>query len=230
MSRIGSRYLLRTSGVEVQVTLKRMKNLRMRVDPSDASIRVSAPWHVGRAEIEEFVGRNAAWAVEAQTRARMNAPERLVSGGRARLWGRWHELVVVDGARAVAAFEEDRIRITRPEGDEDAARRALTALHRRELAPAIDHYLQLHSPYVGRGPSRIRLARMRSRWGSCNQVTGAMSFSIALAERPREQLEYVVVHELAHLLEANHGPDFKAHLGAMLPDWRSRDAQLKGRL
>lgn len=230
MPRTGSRHLLRTSGVEVHVTRKRMKNLRMRVDPRDASIQLSAPHHVEAAEIEAFVTRNLEWIVGAQTHARLNVPERLVTGGRARLWGQWCELVVADGARAVAGVEDGRIHITRPEGDEDAARRALTALHRRELLPAVEHYLDVHTPYVGRGPSNIRLARMRSRWGSCNHVTGRMSFNVALAERSQDELEYVVVHELGHLLEANHGPVFKQHLTAMLPDWRSRDVGLKGRL
>lgn len=230
MPRTGSRHLLRTSGVEVHVTRKRMKNLRMRVDPRDASIQLSAPHQVEDLEIEAFVNRNLEWIVQAQTQARMNVPERLVTGGRARLWGQWRELRVTDGERAVARVEDGRIHITRPEGDEEAARRALTTLYRRELLPAVEHFLDLHSPYVGRRPSNIRLARMRSRWGSCNHLTGRMSFNITLAERPLEELEYVVVHELGHLLEANHGPVFKQHLSAMLPDWRSRDAVLKGRL
>lgn len=230
MPRTGSRHLLRTSGVEVFVTRKRMKNLRMRVDPRDASVQLSAPHHADEAEIAAFVARNLEWVVEAQTRARMNVPERLVSGGRARLWGQWRELVVSDGGRSTAHVEDGRIHIVRPDGDEEAARRALTALHRRELLPAVEHFLDVHSPYVGRRPSHVRLARMRSRWGSCNHVTGRMSFNVALAERPQTELEYVVVHELGHLLEANHGPAFKQHLTAMLPDWRSRDAGLKGRL
>lgn len=230
MPSIGTRYLLRSAGVEVHVTLKRMKNLRLRVNPADATIQLSAPWFVARSEIEGFVDRNVGWIVDAQTKARLSVPERLVSGGRAQLWGEWLELVVAEGPRASARVEGRRIHITRPDGDEAAALRALHGLHRRELAPAVDRFLAVHSPYVGRGPSNVRLGQMRSRWGSCNQVTGRMSFNIALAERDEELLEYVVVHELAHLLEANHGPRFKAHLDQMLPDWRRRDAALKGRL
>lgn len=230
MPRTGPRHLLRTSGVEVHVTRKRMRNLRLRVDPRDASVQLSAPHHVAESEIEAFVQSNLEWIAQAQSRARMNVPERLVTGGRARLWGQWRELVVTDGPWATAHVEDGRIHITRPAGNEEAAGRALTALYRRELLPAVEHYLDVHSPYVGRRPSNIRLARMRSRWGSCNHVTGRMSFNVALAERPQTELEYVVVHELGHLLEANHGPEFKRHLSAMLPDWRARDAGLKGRL
>lgn len=229
MPRTGPRQLLRTSGLEVHVTRKRMKNLRMRVDPRDASVQLSAPHHARVGEIEAFVAQHLDWVVEAQRRARLGVPERIVSGGRARLWGQWCELVVTDGSRARADVRDGRIHICRPAGDDEAARRALTALHRRELLPVVEHFLDLHSPYVGRRPTGIRLASMRSRWGGCNHATGRMSFNVSLAEHPREDLEYVVVHELAHLLEPNHGPAFKRHLAAMLPDWRSREAGLGGK-
>lgn len=84
------------------------------------------------------------------------------------------------------------------------------------------------APIMGVSPGRIAYRNMVSRWGSCNVKTGRICINVQLAVHPPECLEYVVVHELCHLLEASHGPRFKALMDAFLPDWRSREAKLRG--
>ena len=84
------------------------------------------------------------------------------------------------------------------------------------------------APIMGVSPGRIVYRNMVSRWGSCNVKTGRICINVQLAAHPPECLEYVVVHELCHLLEASHGPRFKALMDAFLPDWRSREAKLRG--
>lgn len=69
---------------------------------------------------------------------------------------------------------------------------------------------------------------MVSRWGSCNVKTGRICINVQLAAQPPECLEYVVVHELCHLREANHGPRFHALLDAYLPHWRDAERKLRG--
>lgn len=76
--------------------------------------------------------------------------------------------------------------------------------------------------------ARIRAYReMSSRWGSCNSRTGRICLNTRLLEFPEECLEYVIVHELCHLIEANHGPRFKALMDEYLPEWQKRRARLR---
>lgn len=84
------------------------------------------------------------------------------------------------------------------------------------------------APILGVKPGALAYRNMVSRWGSCNVKTGRICINVQLAAFPPECLEYVVVHELCHLIEANHGPRFKALLDAHLPDWRTAKAKLAG--
>ncbi len=84
------------------------------------------------------------------------------------------------------------------------------------------------APIMGVRPGKLAYRNMVSRWGSCNVKTGRICINVQLAAQPPECLEYVVVHELCHLLEPSHGPRFKALMDGFLPDWRQREAKLHG--
>ncbi|MDR0627008.1 MAG: M48 family metallopeptidase, partial [Bifidobacteriaceae bacterium] len=96
----------------------------------------------------------------------------------------------------------------------------LECLYERELHQAASGLLDRWEPRVGRRASRVTLRWMKTRWGSCNSKTGRVCLNLALAALPPRYLEQVVVHELIHLIESNHGPRFVAWMDRMLPDWR----------
>ena len=82
-------------------------------------------------------------------------------------------------------------------------------------------------PIMGVKAGKIAYRNMTSRWGSCQPATGRICINVRLALYPPECLEYVVVHELCHLLERGHGPRFQALMDAFLPDWRAIRAKLR---
>ncbi|WP_158600610.1 M48 family metallopeptidase [Tessaracoccus antarcticus] len=221
--------LLQMDGYDAVVTYKAMKRLRLRILPPDGAVAISAPFGTPEHVIEQFVDQHHGWILRTRTAVRLRSPrpQRLDTGGRVRLWGAWTELVVEDASRAYARHTDGRVHILCPDGDEDAARRALDALHRRELEPALKRLLEEWQPRVGRRAAGIRMRRMTSRWGSCNTATAVITFNTALAKFPPEALEFVVVHELVHLLERGHGPVFKAHMSRLLPDWQARRMLLR---
>ncbi|MDN4478881.1 SprT family zinc-dependent metalloprotease [Demequina sp. SYSU T00039] len=100
---------------------------------------------------------------------------------------------------------------------------------RRELRPVLAELVAAWVPRMGVPEPTWRVRIMRSRWGSCNKDARSLNFSLELARKDRHLVEYVVVHELAHLIESNHGPGFYAVMDAHLPDWKSRRAELNGR-
>lgn len=221
--------VLLMDGYEAQVTYKVMKRLRVRIKPPDGTVAVSAPLDTPEHVIDGFLRTHHAWILQTRSAVRLRSPrpESLVTGGRVRLWGTWRELVVQDAARARAREINGHIHIQRPFEDGDAARRAMEALYRREMGIALERLLALWEPQVGRRAAGTKLRRMTSRWGSCNTVTAVITFNTMLAKFAPEALEFVVVHELVHLLERGHGPVFKGHMGRLLPDWPSRRQLLR---
>jgi predicted metal-dependent hydrolase len=104
---------------------------------------------------------------------------------------------------------------------------ALDGLYRDELA-RVSGELAVHwAAKIGRSPSRWTLRWMTTRWGSCAGRTKRITLNLALAALPVEFLEQVLVHELVHLVEPNHGPGFVAKMDALLPDWRARRAAMR---
>ena len=89
-------------------------------------------------------------------------------------------------------------------------------------------YITKLSPRIGRKIARVRVRKMQTRWGSCNHAKGYLNFSLSLIERDPRFVEYVVLHELAHLIHANHGADFYALIAQIMPDFRARIKLGKG--
>ena len=76
-------------------------------------------------------------------------------------------------------------------------------------------------------PARFSIRSMQTRWGSCTPARRTIRFNLALADQPERNIDYIIVHELAHLRHANHGPQFKALLTRYIPDWQARRKELK---
>ncbi len=89
-------------------------------------------------------------------------------------------------------------------------------------------YIAKFSPRIGHKIARVRVRKMQTRWGSCNHAKGYLNFSLSLIERDPRFVEYVVLHELAHLIHANHGADFYALIAQIMPDFRARIKLGKG--
>ena len=89
-------------------------------------------------------------------------------------------------------------------------------------------YIAKFSPRIDRKIARVRVRKMQTRWGSCNHAKGYLNFSLSLIERDWRFVEYVVLHELAHLIHANHGADFYALIAQIMPDFRERIKLGKG--
>ncbi len=98
---------------------------------------------------------------------------------------------------------------------------------RETVMACVPPLIEAWEPIMGVKVGRLVYRNMTSRWGSCQPATGRVCINIRLALYPPECLEYVVVHELCHLLEAGHGPGFKEKMDFFMPDWRERRAKLR---
>lgn len=193
-------------GIEIDVIRKNVKNMNLSVLPPDGRVRISVPFGVSDRRVEAFVESKLAWILK-------------------------HRKLVIDRSSAPTAGGEScgGLGSSRFSPKTEAERRALIARYRLTLTPLIEHYLTLWEARTGLYADKWQLRDMKTRWGSCTPRTKSIRFSIWLAEKPPELIEYVVLHELAHLKVPNHGEEFKALLSQYMPDWRARQKRLNGK-
>ena len=109
----------------------------------------------------------------------------------------------------------------RPHTDEAKRRALMETWYRDQLKQAVPPLLEKWESRDGAAINGFSVRRMKTKWGSCSPASGTIRLNTDLAKKPQECLEYVVVHELVHMLESNHGLDFVAHLDRLMPSWQS---------
>ena len=213
-------------GIPTEIRYKNIKNLYLRVCPPDGHIELSVPQRTAQREIESFVRRRRAW-IEERLRllaVRAEKPVPLYADGeRIRLWGTEYPLVCrpLTRGKAYAECVEHRILLhVREDADADVRRAAIEMLYRTELAAAIEREAPACECIVGKRAACWRIRPMKTRWGSCNVRTAAITLNLELARYDVRALRYVITHELTHLWVRGHDARFYAHMDAYFPDWR----------
>lgn len=222
------------SGIPVEVVKKNIKNMYLKVLPPDGRVCVSAPRRISNGRIEAFVGAKMDWIQKQQKRFEAETCWRelqYVSGEILYVWGRPYVLQAEYGQkRNGLVLLEDRVLLAVPKESTPARRAAFVKeWYRSLLKEQVEKYLPLWEARTGLYASGWQSKDMKTRWGSCNISTRKIWLNVQLAQKPVECLEYVILHELAHLEVSNHGPEFRAILDRHMPDWRSRRMRLNNR-
>lgn len=222
---------IQVEDILVDVHFKRIKRLNLRVQAPHGAVRVSAPAWVGLGAVQKFVAANLGWIRQQQQRFAnrpLQTPLRYLDGETIYLWGQGYPLRLLKSARGPAVeLRDGQVRLA-VRGAASRARRAaqVAAWYRDQLRAAALPLIAQWEPAIGRRSSGLAIQQMKTRWGSCNTATGAIRLNTELAKRPMHLLEYVVVHELVHLIEASHNQVFKAHMTRLMPRWREYRKEL----
>ncbi len=219
---------------EIRRSTRRRKSIQVAVDGSGVS--VSAPMAVDDDYLRAFVRKRAAWIIRnAEAEKLRAAPKRFVSGETVPYLGRNIRMAVSDGEEVRSPqvrFDHWRLRIAVPAGLEgseraDRVRAAVTAWYRVRAEARVPPVVERWWPEFGRGKrSAILIRNQRKRWASC-APDGTLRFNWRVVMVPPALLEYIVVHELAHLRVRNHSPDFWNLVTAAVPDAQARRRRLK---
>lgn len=221
------------AGIEAVLIRKRVKNVRVTVLPPDGTVRVTAPTLYPEALIRAFLTEKADWIRTHRDAVRArhaDEPKRFESGETVTVFGAVYTLAVLPHAKKNAA-EPDGSRIVisiKGDASPERCRKILDEWFRARLKTEIEYLLPLWSEKTGLVPGGWTVRSMTSRWGSCNTQTGRITLNLQLIAYPIPCLEYVILHELAHLRVRGHGADFKAILDAYMPSWRERRKRLNG--
>lgn len=210
----------------VEITRKsNLKNLYIRVNPPDGTVTVTAPMDTSSEEIQNFVLRRSPDI--SKVRERMLAQPRqskreYVSGEACYLWGKPYMLQVKYEGHAYR-FEKtgNRIIMTAPEGASCENReKAMTEWYRAELKRVLPEMLRQCEDRVGVQANSCYIKYMKTRWGSCSRDSKRILINLQLVKKPVECLEYVLTHELVHLLEENHTHRFRSLVEKSCPNWK----------
>ena len=219
------------SGIPVKVTKKAIKNMHLYVKPPDGHVEVSAPLSMSDESIQMFIRTKISWIKTQRTKfATQNrqTERQYVSGESFYVWGRQYFLLVEYGTTGNSLVLNGDHAILTIRKDSTAKQREtwVNEWYRTILKERIEILLPKWEKITGLHSSAWQTKYMTTRWGTCNTNTGKIWLNLQLAKKPVECLEYVILHELAHLKVRDHSAAFVAILDQYLPYWRETKKML----
>jgi predicted metal-dependent hydrolase len=222
---------LTVSGISVDVVYKDIKNLHIAVYPPLGRVRVAAPARLAEENIRLAVIQRLPW-IKRQRQQLQNAarqsPREMVTGESHYVWGVRHRLTILERpGRPHVESDGDRLVMYLPASTSSEDRiKLLQDWQREQLRAEVPALITTWEPTIGRKVAGWTIRRMKTKWGSCNRETGRLWFNLELAKKHPGCLEYIVVHEMTHLLERGHGERFTKLMDRFMPDWRRRRDEL----
>ena len=218
-------------GLPVEVVRKEIKNIHLAVLPPDGRVRVSAPERVPSDVLMAFVRTRLSWvrmrqaAFQGQER---EPPRRFVNRETHMVWGerRYLRIMHTDGAATVFLRGRTLVAHVRPLATREQLTNLVEGWYRREVEREGKRLIESWADRLQVRPNKLYVRRMKTRWGSCNFTTRNIRLNTQLGTKPLACLEYVVVHELCHLVEPTHNERFEALLTGAYPAWRQLRRQL----
>ncbi len=213
-------------GLSIKVIRKKkLKNLYVRINPPEGNVTVSSPTDLLTEEIRLFVLKKLPEITNVRDRMlsqKRQSKREYVSGESYYLWGKPYRLqVIYEGTQHKIVKLPAKIILTVPEGTDPGAReRLVTEWYRQELKRVLESVIAGCEKMTGIHAHDFRIRNMKTRWGTCNIEDRRIWVNLQLAKKPMECLEYVVIHELVHLLEKNHTHRFHALVEKYCPTWR----------
>jgi len=211
--------------ITVDVVLKDIKNIHLSVYPPSGRVRISAPTRMRRDTIRVFAVSKLPWIRQQQKKLREQERERTreyldreshyVFGKRCVL------RIIEDDASPLVELKHGKLILrVRPGTSEEARQTIVDEWYRRQVKETISPMIARWAPTMGVKVKRVFVQRMKTKWGSCNFPAGTIRLNTELAKKPLECLEYIVVHELVHLLEPTHNARFIALMDRFMPRWQ----------
>ncbi|MBL8311282.1 MAG: M48 family metallopeptidase [Burkholderiales bacterium] len=223
--------VLNVGGLCAEVARKAIKHVHLSVLPPEGKVRVAAPLGMGTETIRLFLISKLAWIRRQQGKLRgqeREAPREFMNKESHYLWGKRYLLEIqrVESAPSVEIKPRKLILKVRRTADPLRCAASLDAWYRQQVRLTASDFIASWQPRLGVKANRLFVQHMKTKWGGCAPATGNIRLNTELAKKPRECLEYIVVHELLHLLEPTHNERFMVLMDRHLPQWRQFRAVL----
>jgi hypothetical protein len=212
-------------GIPVEVVKKDIKNVHLSVYPPTGKVRISAPLRMNLDTIRVFAISKLAWIRQQQkkvTEQERETPREYLDRESHYVWGKRYllKLSEKDAAPEVDLRHSHLVLHVRPQTTEEKKQAILDEWYRAQLKAAVPALIAKWEPLMHVKVERFFVQRMKTKWGSCSLASAGIRLNTDLARKPRECLEYIVVHEMVHLLEPTHNTRFIALMDMFMPNWR----------
>jgi len=219
-------------GVSIKLTQKKVKHLRVTVYRPHGEVKVSAPLRMSYKKIHDFIQSKIEWIKQHQ--------KDIQDKGRALLlqyldqeihyvWGKPYLLKLSEHNRkSIVEIQENHLHLkTRSMADYEKKQKAMDKFYSQQLQQIVPALIEKWEKIIGVEIANFSLQKMKTRWGVCKPREKHIKLNTELAKKPMACLEYVVVHEIVHLLEASHNHRFKALMDQFMPEWKLHRKELK---
>jgi len=226
MTRMGkTKNMLTVNGIDVQIVRKDIKNLHLAVYPPDGRVRVAVPKHVTDDNVRLAVVSKLSW-IKKQQQDFKNQPRQserqYVSGECHYYFGKRYRLELIEriGKHEIVLMKSGKLKMFVSTGTSVSNKeKLLNEWSRAELKARVPELIEKWQPVIGKKVADWGVRKMKTKWGSCNIEKAHIWLNLELAKKPPECLEYILVHEMVHLLERNHNERFKEFMDKFLPKW-----------
>ena len=216
---------LELGDITLDVVRRDIKNVHLSVHPPTGRVRISAPLRTSLDTVRLFAISKLGWIKQQQRKLRQQEREtrrEFVDHESHYVWGRRYLLKVVEDevAPSVQASHGVLQLRVRPGTDAQTREAVVSSWYRHILKTAVPPLIEAWEPRLSVRVRGFFVQQMKTKWGSCNPKTRTIRLNTELAKKPKDCLEYIVVHEMAHLITPTHGPTFIALMDRYLPNWR----------
>lgn len=217
--------------ISVEVVKKDIKNIHLSVYPPAGRVRISAPLRMNIETIRVFAISKLDWIKRQQRKLQeqeRETPREYLDRESHYVWGKRY-LLKVDESDKAPAVELEGARMllhVHPGASHEKKQFIVEEWYREQIKQAVPPLIAKWEPIVGVKVKRFFVQRMKTKWGSCNHNSESIRLNTDLAKKPPECLEYIVVHEMVHLLESTHNHHFTTLMDRFMPKWRFCRAEL----
>ncbi len=217
---------IKIGDIAIDVVRKEIKNIHLSVYPPAGRVRISAPKRMTLDNIRVFAISKLAWIKKQQQKLQgqvRETPREYLDRESHYLWGKRYLLKVEekDAAAFVSLKHNQMVLHIRQGASDEQKRNSLAEWYREQLKIVVPPLVSKWEPLLGVKVEKTFYQRMKTKWGSCNCRARSIRLNTELAKKLQECLEYVVVHEMVHLLEPSHSSRFVALMDQFMPSWRN---------
>lgn len=212
-------------GISVDVVFKKIKNVHLSVHPPSGRVRIAAPEHMNLDTLRVYAISKLDWIKRQQIKLQgqeRETPREYLDRESHYIWGRRYLLKVKEREQppSVELKHKQMVLTVRPGSGTKKRQAVVAAWYREQLKHAVTQLISKWEPVLGVRVDHYFVQWMKTRWGSCNSDNHTIRLNTELAKKPPECLEYVVVHEMVHVLEPTHNSNFVSLMDKFMPHWR----------
>ncbi len=216
---------LKLGDLAVEVVFKDIKHVHLGVYPPSGRVRISAPVRTSLDTLRVFAISKLAWIRQQQGKLQAQAretPREYLDRESHDVWGRRYLLRVVqgEGAPSVELTPRHLVLTVRPGANQATKEAVIAQWYRDQVKVLVPALIAKWAPVLDVSVKRVFVQQMKTKWGSCNPHAGTIRLNTELAKKPKECLEYIVAHELVHLIEPTHNARFVALMDRFMPRWQ----------